>query len=178
MSDLNEVKAAVEGARSVTDLPIVATMTFDTNGHTMMGVSPVKALEELGKLDLVAIGGNCGNGPDEIMSVIKSMRQQNDNMLLVAKANAGLPKWNNNELVFDGTPEVMAAYAVQVRELGARLIGACCGSTPDHVRAMAAALDGSMSVESIEIPAAGADTDSQSTATATRRTRRRKPPAM
>jgi len=141
MSDLNEVKAAVSGIRSVTDLPVVATMTFDTNGHTMMGVSPLKAVEELSKLDLVALGGNCGNGPHEIETVIEAMYSANPDLPLVAKSNAGLPHWINNELSYDGTPEVMANYAVRARALGAKLIGACCGSTPAHVQAMAKALE-------------------------------------
>lgn len=140
MSDLNEVRAAVEGARTVSDLPLVATMTFDTNGHTMMGVTPAAALEALGNLDLVAIGGNCGNGPGEVESVISKMRKISPDLMLVAKSNAGMPYWIEDELRYDGTPEVMAEYAVKVRDLGARLIGACCGSTPDHVRAMATAL--------------------------------------
>src|SRR5690606_4563443 len=66
MSDLEEVRAAVEGAREATDLPVAATMTFDTNRHTMMGVSPEQAVQALGKMGLVALGANCGNGPDEI----------------------------------------------------------------------------------------------------------------
>jgi len=140
MSDLNEVRAAVEGVRSVTDLPIVATMTFDTNGHTMMGVSPMAALQSLSQLDLAALGGNCGNGPAEVENVIRTMRSINSELIYVAKSNAGLPKWIDNHLTYDGTPAVMAEYAVTVQALGARLIGACCGSTPDHVRAMSDAL--------------------------------------
>lgn len=140
MSDLNEVIAAIEGARSVTDLPIAATMTFDTRGHTMMGVSPQKAVEVLSQLDLVAVGANCGTGPDELEPVIQKMRQANPELILIAKSNAGVPRWQDNKLSYDGTPEVMAQYAIHVRELGARLIGACCGSTPDHLRAMAEAL--------------------------------------
>jgi len=124
----------------VSSLPLVATMTFDTNGHTMMGVSPEAAVNALSKLGLVALGGNCGNGPQEIEKVIDLMTRINPESIYVAKSNAGLPRWIDDELVYDGTPEVMAAYAVQVRNLGARLIGACCGSTPDHVRAMARAL--------------------------------------
>ncbi len=77
MSDLNEVKAAVEGARSVSDLPIVTTMSFDTHGHTMMGVSPVKALESLGSLDVFAIGANCGTGSDELEVAVRTMRAAN-----------------------------------------------------------------------------------------------------
>jgi len=143
MSDLNEVKAAVEGARSAGDLPIAATMTFDTHGHTMMGVSPEKAAQALGDLDLIVLGANCGNGPDEIESVIEKMRQANPDAILVAKANAGLPKWVGKELVYDGTPAVMAEYALHARDLGARLIGGCCGSTPAHIKAMAEALKSS-----------------------------------
>jgi len=141
MSDLNEVKAAVEGARSVSDLPIVTTMSFDTHGHTMMGVSPVKALETLGKLDIIAIGANCGTGSDELEVAVKSMREANPDVVLVAKANAGIPHvMSGGEIVYDGTPEVMAQYARNVRDLGVALIGGCCGSTPAHIRAMAEAL--------------------------------------
>ncbi len=140
MSDLNEVTAAIEGARSTTDLPIAATLTFDTRGHTMMGVSPQKALQVLGSLDLIALGANCGTGPDELESVIQQMHQLNPEVILIAKSNAGVPRWQNNVLSYDGTPEVMAAYALHVRDLGARMIGACCGSTPAHIRAMAEAL--------------------------------------
>jgi 5-methyltetrahydrofolate--homocysteine methyltransferase len=140
MSDLNEIKAAIEGARSVADLPVAATMTFDTHGRTMMGVSPAQALEALRELNLVALGANCGNGPHEIETVIEAMRAEDTEVILIAKSNAGLPVWVDKELVYNGTPEVMARYARQVHDLGARLIGACCGSTPDHIKAMATAL--------------------------------------
>jgi len=142
MSDLNEVKAAVEGARSVSDLPIVTTMSFDTHGHTMMGVSPVKALETLSALDVFAIGANCGTGSDELEVAVKAMREANPDVLLVAKANAGIPQVvKGGEIVYNGTPEVMAQYARNVRDMGISLIGGCCGSTPKHIRAMAEALE-------------------------------------
>lgn len=141
MSDLNEVKAAVAGARAVSDLPIVTTMSFDTHGHTMMGVSPVKALETLGGLDVIAIGANCGTGSDELEVAIKAMRAANPEVMLVAKANAGIPQVvAGGDIVYNGTPEVMARYARNVRDLGVTLIGGCCGSTPKHIRAMAEAL--------------------------------------
>jgi methionine synthase I (cobalamin-dependent) len=141
MSDLNEVKAAVEGARSVSDLPIVTTMSFDTHGHTMMGVSPVKALKTLSALDVFAIGANCGTGSDELEVAVKAMSEANPNVLLVAKANAGIPHVvAGGEIVYNGTPEVMAQYARNVRDMGISLIGGCCGSTPKHIRAMAEAL--------------------------------------
>ncbi|MGB7876614.1 MAG: betaine--homocysteine S-methyltransferase [Anaerolineales bacterium] len=141
MSDLDEVRAAVEGARSVSDLPIITTMSFDTHGHTMMGVSPVKALETLSALDVFAIGANCGTGSDELEVAIKTMREANPDVILVAKANAGIPQVvRGGEIVYNGTPEVMAQYARNVRDMGVLLIGGCCGSTPAHIRAMAEAL--------------------------------------
>jgi len=140
MSDLNETKAAIEGTRQVCDLPITATMTFDTNGFTMMGVSPQQAFEALSAYNLAAIGANCGNGPDEIEDVIQKMHTLDPDTILIAKANSGMPKLVQGEVTYDGTPEVMAGYAQRVRALGASLIGACCGSTPDHIHAMADAL--------------------------------------
>jgi methionine synthase I (cobalamin-dependent) len=140
MSDMNETKAAIEGVREVCDLPITATMTFDTNGFTMMGVSPQQAFEALSVYNLAAIGANCGNGPDEIEAVIQKMHTLDPDTLLIAKANAGMPKLIQGEVTYDGTPEVMAEYAQRVHASGASLIGACCGSTPDHIHAMAEAL--------------------------------------
>jgi len=141
MSDLNEVKAAVEGARSVSDLPIVTTMSFDTHGHTMMGISPEKALETLGELDILAIGANCGTGSDELEIAVKAMRAVNPDVVLVAKANAGIPEVvPGGDIVYNGTPEVMAQYALNVRDIGVSLIGGCCGSSPKHIKAMAEAL--------------------------------------
>ncbi|GJM42573.1 MAG: methionine synthase [Ardenticatenaceae bacterium] len=140
MSDVSEVRAAVQGCREATDLPVVATMTFDTNGRTMMGITPVQAFTELSAMNLAAIGGNCGNGPEEIEGVIQAMFATNQSYPFVAKSNAGIPEYVNGHLHYNGTPEVMAEYAVKVRNYGARIIGACCGSTPAHVAAMRDAL--------------------------------------
>ena len=153
MSDLDELRAAVEGARSACDLPIAACMTFDTNRHTMMGVSPQRAVQALSKLDLAAMGANCGNGPAEIEDVIGAMVRENPDLPLIAKSNAGIPRLvGGTELIYDGTPMVMAGYAYRVRALGARLIGGCCGSTPDHLRAMSAALRGEVPEEKLPPP--------------------------
>jgi 5-methyltetrahydrofolate--homocysteine methyltransferase len=143
MSDLNEVRAAVEGARSVSSVPLVTTMTFDTNGRTMMGVTSEQALESLRQFELLALGGNCGNGPAEIEDVIGAMHAVDPSLVLVAKSNAGIPELVDGEIVYSGTPGVMARYAVRVRDLGARIIGACCGSTPAHIAAMGEALENS-----------------------------------
>lgn len=143
MSDLEEVRAAIDGCRGVApDFPIVVTMTFDTHGHTSMGVSPQAAVDALGELNLRAIGGNCGNGPAEIEAVIEIMHKANPDAVLVAKSNAGAPRMEGDHQVYDASPEVMAEHALRVRALGARIIGACCGSTPAHIRAMGHALQG------------------------------------
>lgn len=141
MADLAEVRAAIEAARQVAPhLPIVATMTFDTRGRTMMGVKPAHAIAELAELGVAAAGANCGNGPDEIAAVISAMRQANATLPLVAKSNAGKPEFVDGAPTYRATPEMMAEYACEVRRLGATIIGACCGSNPAHIAAMAGAL--------------------------------------
>jgi 5-methyltetrahydrofolate--homocysteine methyltransferase len=140
MSDLEEVRAAITGCRNANaDIPIVATMTFDSKGRTMMGVKPEQAVKALSDMGVIALGANCGNGPAEIEGVIEKMRQSGSNTL-IAKANAGLPHMHDEVAVYDATPEVMAGYAKRVLERGARIVGACCGSTPHHIRAIATAL--------------------------------------
>jgi len=141
MSDLNEVKAAVEGARSVSDLPIVATMSFDTHGRTMMGTTAEQAAQVLGQLDLLAMGANCGANLADTEAAVQAMHEAYPQMLIVAKANAGIPNMEGDELVYDGTPEVMGAYAQRAHAAGARLIGACCGSSAAHIQAIDEALN-------------------------------------
>lgn len=141
MSALEEVQAAVEGCRrAAPEFPIVTTMTFDTHGHTMMGITPERALEELKKHGPVALGGNCGNGLAEVETVIRKMRAVDPDVILVAKANAGIPHLENGVPVYDANPEDMGGYAAHVRSLGANIVGACCGSTPAHIREIARAL--------------------------------------
>ena len=137
MSDLEEVRAAVEGIRSVTDLPVCATMSFDTNGRTMMGITPERAVRTMSGWGLDAIGANCGNGTDELEDVIHAMHREVPDVTLIAKANAGLPQWRDNVLYYDATPSSMGEYAQRVKALGASLIGGCCGNGPEHIRAIA-----------------------------------------
>lgn len=143
MSYLDEVQAAIEGVREIDpDIPIVATMSFDTNFHTMMGVSPRQAAETIASWGVRVIGANCGNGPAEIEVVMTQMAQYRpDGVYLMAQSNAGMPQFVGGEIKYDGTPEVMAQYALLMRNLGIDVIGACCGSTPAHIAAMSAALD-------------------------------------
>ena len=140
MSDLEEVKAAVAGIRSVSDLPIAATMSFDSHGHTMMGIKPEQASQTLHLEEIQFLGANCGTGSDELVEAIKAFKSTNPELPLIAKANAGIPVVVGTEVVYNGSPELMADYAVTVWNEGARLIGGCCGSTPDHIKAMAEAL--------------------------------------
>jgi 5-methyltetrahydrofolate--homocysteine methyltransferase len=140
MSDINEVRAAVEGAHLASDLPVVATMSFDTHGRTMMGVTPAQAAEVLSDLDLFAFGANCGANLTDTEMAIQAMRAVNPQIPLIIKPNAGIPHWEGSDLIYDGTPDVMAGYARRARGLGAQLIGTCCGSTSAHTLAMAEAL--------------------------------------
>ena len=141
MSDLEEVRAAIEGVRQVSkDIEIIATMTFDTQGYTMMGVSPEHAAGKLMEFGAAAIGGNCGNGPDEVVTVIEKMRGMDPDAVLVSKANAGVPQLVKGKVVYRATPEDMGEYALDVYQAGARIIGACCGSSPAHIKAISEAL--------------------------------------
>jgi methionine synthase I (cobalamin-dependent) len=150
MSHLGEVEAAVEGARSVSDLPICATMSFDTAGRTMMGVTGAEAVARLAALGVTAIGANCGNNLADTEAAVAEMRDGGDGVHLVSKANAGMPEWHGAELRYSGSPEVMAAHAVRQREAGVRIIGACCGSSPDHVSMMRKVLDGDLPVPEVD----------------------------
>lgn len=141
MSDLEEVRAAVNACRQAAPgLPVVVTMTFDTKGRTMMGVRPEQAAAAMLELGAAAGGANCGNGPQEIEEVIAKMRAAQPGLTLVAKSNAGRPRLEGGRAVYDATPAEMAAYAQRVRAAGARIVGACCGSTPEHIAAIAGAL--------------------------------------
>jgi 5-methyltetrahydrofolate--homocysteine methyltransferase len=143
MSALEEVQAAVEGVRRVSaDIPIITTMTFDTHGRTMMGVTPEQAIKAMQGFGAAAIGGNCGNGPDELLAVIQKMHAVDPHAVLVAKSNAGIPELVQRRTVYRATPEVMGGYARLVHEAGARIVGGCCGNTPAHITAMAQTLRG------------------------------------
>jgi methionine synthase I (cobalamin-dependent) len=141
MSHLSEIGAAITGARQASaQIPIIATMTFDTRGYTMMGVSPEAAARSLLEAGADAIGGNCGNGPDELLPVVAKMRAVAPDAVLVAKSNAGMPELVDLRAVYRADPSTMAEAGLGFQSAGARIIGACCGSSPAHLAAMAAAL--------------------------------------
>jgi methionine synthase I (cobalamin-dependent) len=141
MSHLSEIGAAIRGVRRASaGIPIIATMTFDTRGFTMMGVSPEQAARSLIEAGADAIGGNCGNGPDELLPVIAKMHAVAPDAILVAKSNAGMPELIDMRAVYRADPSTMAEAGLGFQAAGARIIGACCGSTPAHLAAMAEAL--------------------------------------
>ena len=109
MSDLPEIKAAIEGVRRVSPgIALITTMTFDTRGHTMMGVSPEQAVASLSAWGADAVGGNCGNGPDELITVVQRMRAADPDTILVAKSNAGMPELVDMRAVYRSEPATMA----------------------------------------------------------------------
>jgi 5-methyltetrahydrofolate--homocysteine methyltransferase len=142
MSDLGEVTAAVEAARDVVpDLPVIASLSFDTNLRTMMGVRPADAVTALAELGVDAVGANCGRGPEEMEAIAEQLAQARaEGLLLIAQSNAGLPQLVGDRFEYDASPDELAAHARALRDLGVDLVGACCGSTPAHIAAMREAL--------------------------------------
>jgi 5-methyltetrahydrofolate--homocysteine methyltransferase len=142
MSAADEVTAAIRGA-AVAGLPVVATMTFDTNGRTMMGLTPEAAIGHAHGCAVhpLAFGANCGIGPSQLVESLLGLARAADGAdVLVAKGNCGIPRYKEGAIFYDGTPDIMAEYAVLARDAGARIVGGCCGTTPDHIRAMVAAV--------------------------------------
>lgn len=142
MSDLAEVEAAVAAARVVVpDLPVIATLSFDTNLRTMMGVRPADAVRALATAGVDAVGANCGRGPVEMEAIAAQLAEARpEGMLLVAQSNAGLPQVVGDHFEYDKSPADLAAHALALDKLGIDLIGACCGSTPEHIAAMSEAV--------------------------------------
>jgi 5-methyltetrahydrofolate--homocysteine methyltransferase len=137
MGDLLEVKAAVAGIRAVSDLPIVAMMTFDESLRTLTGSPPEVVAVTLGALEVDLIGANCSLGPDGILRVLAAMREVSDRPFC-AQPNAGLPRVRDGRTEYPATPAELARYVDGYLDLGCRLVGGCCGTTPAHLAAMAA----------------------------------------
>ncbi len=141
MSSREEIDAAIEGARSAS-LPIVTTLSFDTNGRTMMSLTPGELAGIHRQHGLAACGSNCGVGPSELLASIVNLATASDpSAVLVAKGNCGIPQYVDGAIRYNGTPELMSTYACMALDAGARIIGGCCGTTPEHVKAMREALE-------------------------------------
>ena len=143
ISDLNELNCAADACVQV-GLPYCATMSFDTAGRTMMGVTAsdlVNWAEQLPQRPL-AFGANCGVGASDLIRTVLEFPKPKFGMHLIAKANAGIPKWIKGAVCYDGTPDLMADYAELALRSGARIIGGCCGTTSAHIRCMRRRLEG------------------------------------
>lgn len=135
MFAFDETDAAFQGARSVTDLPIVVSFSYDRGVATMMGVKPKQVIKKYQEMGATLVGANCGTTLENMEKVISEYSDTVPDFPLWAKPNAGLPRMDieTNTPVYDVTPEEMGAYARKYVALGARVVGGCCGSTPEHV---------------------------------------------
>ena len=143
MSDLGEALAALKAARRVCSLPVVVSMTFEPGpkgSATIMGVTPSQAARSLGRAGADVVGSNCGSGAENMVRVTSEMRSVTRKPLW-AKPNAGLPELVGGKTVFRETPQDMAGQVRALVEAGANIIGGCCGTTPEHVRRIAQAVD-------------------------------------
>jgi len=142
MSSKEEYAAAVTAAARC-GLPVVATMSFDTNGRTMMGVTPEQAALFASTLQpgLTAYGCNCGVGPATLIDTVLGMKKAaKPDDIITAKGNCGIPVYVDGAIAYTGSPDIMADYARMARDAGARIIGGCCGTTDVHIKAMHDAL--------------------------------------
>jgi 5-methyltetrahydrofolate--homocysteine methyltransferase len=148
MFAFEEADAAFKGARSVTELPIVVSFSYDRGMRTMMGVRPAEMFKHYKELGAAMIGANCGTTLENMEKILQEYAAtepgfpQNGGLPMWAKPNAGLPRLVEGVTTFDVTPEQMAAYAVKYVGLGARVVGGCCGNMPEHIAAIAKAVKG------------------------------------
>ncbi len=144
MSDIDEAVLAIKAAKEHTKLEIICTFTFEKtvkgDYRTMMGVTPSEAANAAAEAGAHIIGTNCGNGMERMIDIIKEMRAAEPILPILVHGNAGLPINQNGVDIFPDTPELMARLAPALIEAGANIIGGCCGTTPDHIRAIKEAI--------------------------------------
>ncbi len=141
-SDLGEIRLAVEAIRALTDeLPIIAQMAFTEEGVTFVGRSAVEVARALRGLPVQAIGANCSVGSSVLYDILEQMLPEAGGLPISIQPNAGLPSRVGERLIYLSSPAYMAEYAGKMLDAGARIVGGCCGTTPDHIRAMRAAVD-------------------------------------
>lgn len=137
---LDEVDAALSAVRAVFNIPVVVSFSYDRGTRTMMGVGPSKVAERYGRPGIAMIGANCGTTLENMEKILGESAASAPGFPLWAKPNAGLPRIADGQTIYDVTPGEMGEFARRAIALGARVVGGCCGSTPEHVRAMAAAV--------------------------------------
>ena len=142
ISSEEEFRAAAEAAE-LENAPFCGTLSFDTAGRTMMGVTSSAFAGIVGTLpnQPIAMGANCGTGAPDLLRTVLGITGADPSAIVISKANAGIPKYIDGKIEYDGTPELMARYACLARDAGARLIGGCCGTKPEHLVAMRQALE-------------------------------------
>jgi 5-methyltetrahydrofolate--homocysteine methyltransferase len=140
MSASDESSLAVRAARENTKCTVIITMTFskDMNGeyHTMMGVSPQEMVISMKEAGAHVVGSNCGNWIEEMVDIVKTIRATDKNIPVIVQANAGMPELIDGRTVFRESPEMMASFVPELIKAGANIIGGCCGTTPEHIRAI------------------------------------------
>lgn len=140
-TDLNELRAAILAAKETTSLPIIASLTFNDNNRTLSGNSAEVCALVCESLGVSVVGANCSGGPDSLIEPIKKMYSV-ASIPLSVKANAGMPELVNGEVVYKQSPEQFSAYTKEFIENGVRLIGGCCGTTPEFISAVKKELEG------------------------------------
>lgn len=153
MSSLEEIEAAIVGARRVTGLPIAATLSYDTAGRTMMGVTGTQAAERLTELGVAAVGANCGNNVADTEAAVREIKAGAGDTPVIVKANAGIPEFKGDSLVYSGSAQVMGAHVKRMMADGIEIIGGCCGTSTEHLIYMRGVIDGA--VDAPDIPAPG-----------------------
>lgn len=140
---LDEAVWATEGIGSVTDLPLIVSFSFDQGTRTMMGLSPADVVAAIEPLGVAALGANCGRSLEDNATVVSEFLAAGMTVPLWIKPNAGVPQVIGDSVVYEVGPEAMAERVREFVEQGARIVGGCCGSTPEHIAAIARAVQGS-----------------------------------
>ena len=140
-SALDELREAISAARAVCDLPVIASATFLADGHTRVGHNPVEVATTLRELGVDVIGVNCSTGPAGVLAMIERMKPVTGEIPLLAQPNAGWPQHYQQRLIYPASPDYFADYAQRFLRRGVTIVGGCCGTTPDHIRAMRRAID-------------------------------------
>ncbi len=140
-SDLTEMRLAVEAIRAITDLPIITQVAFTDDGVTFLGRTAAEVVRTLRELPIQALGANCSVGSSVLYDILEQMLPEAGGLPVAIQPNAGLPSRVGERLIYLSSPAYMADYAARMIAAGARMVGGCCGTTPQHIRAMREALD-------------------------------------
>ena len=146
MTDLFEAREAVQAAKAVSDLPVIASMTFTRDDRTLLGDTPIKVAKKIHQAGADVIGINCSSGPAQLLRILKQMREAVPDAVFSVMPNAGWPEQAGGRIMYPAGPEYFGQYANAFRQAGASIIGGCCGTTPEHIRAMRLALDNPLKI--------------------------------